>query len=292
MNKINAFFDEIHDFQKFIVENKYLIGNYTIIAEQVKINEKNKKSFIDILAIDNNENRLTIIELKNDILSDKGLWQPIRYYDLLSRGEDSLNKICERINKKNVDLNPKVLIIVPSCTNQFLRSLSYFPSIDISVLEIKKEIKNSYVDVSKKYFYPKTIVHKEDLIEINEDQKINYGIEKYMTPFINKNKILFAEKIISRFVNKLSSKGIIVDVFYQKTKISIMNKKSPILTLNINKSIKKDNLELTFKSKNSNIKFNLSYLSGLEKMKKIGDDIVITVSSFTNIAELVNFIIE
>ena len=154
MHKAN-FFDEVHDFQRFIIKNIYLLGRYTILSQQLSLHS-NENGIIDILALDLDENRITIIELKNEKMLDKGLWQPLRYYDLLRRGEDSLRELlfnCRLgISINEIDLNPKVLLVVPKCNEQLLRSISYFEEIDLKLIELKRTFNGSFFDIRKKYF--------------------------------------------------------------------------------------------------------------------------------------------
>lgn len=230
MNKI-YFFDEVHDFQRFIRENIYLIGNYTIISEQLMV-KNNEIGIIDMLAIDNDENRITIIELKNTLTTDKNIWQPIRYYDLIKRGEDSIKELLINASSKlkcdicDINVNPKVVLIVPRCNEQLLRTLSYFDDIDLQVIEISRFENNGRLEINKKKFFPKSIFHKEDLVNIKQKVTSNWNFEEYYKKGINKEKLDLAFKVMNQIKQVFLNKKLNFDVFFTETKITIiMNNK-------------------------------------------------------------------
>ena len=214
------FFDEVHDYQRFVIENIKLLGNYIVISEQFYI-KNTKLGIIDILALDIDEKRLVALELKNEFTTDKNIWQPIRYFDLLSRAEDSLKDLLSKINLdiniEEVNLNPKVSFVIQSYDNQLSRSLSYVTEIDIDIVLFRKFYENNMIKIERKIFTPNSIFHKEDLSEVKGKIKTSWDFDKYKDVGINNIKLSIAEKIIKSL--KLHLKDI--DVFYYENKITI-----------------------------------------------------------------------
>lgn len=219
------FFDEVHDFQRFVRENINLIGNLTIISEQLKVSN-NETGILDMLAIDNIDKRLVIIELKNELTTDKNIWQPLRYYDLLRRGEDELRKLIINASKINfeineINLNPKVILVVPEYNEQLLRSLSYFNDIDSMVIELNRVKNGNMISINKKIYYPRSIFHKEDLVNIQNKVSEQWNFEKYIQYGINKDKINLAKRVCNIIKQIFKNKGYDFDIFFNQTKITI-----------------------------------------------------------------------
>lgn len=221
-----AFFDEIHDFQRFIRENISLLGNYTIISEQLHLSG-NEQGILDMLILDNEEKRLVVLELKNETTTDKNIWQPFRYYDLLRRGEDDLKDLVKlasirfNFNMNEINLNPKLVLVVPECNEQLLRTLSLFNDIDSKVVKINRFEQNGTVVVKKETYYPTSVFHKEDLTNVQNKIEESWDFESYKMHGINQQKINLAKSIIEQIKQVFKEKNYVFDVFYSKTKITI-----------------------------------------------------------------------
>jgi hypothetical protein len=132
------FNDEVHDYQRFVRENIKILGEMLLITEQLYI-QNNGTCIIDILLLNIISKRLVVLELKNVLTTDKGIWQPVKYYDYLSRAEDSLKQLLIQKQKEidfnidEIDFNPEIIMVVPEFDKQLLRSLSYFDGIDTKI---------------------------------------------------------------------------------------------------------------------------------------------------------------
>lgn len=273
-----GFFDEVHDFQSFIIKNINILGNYQVISEQTLVSGK-EVGIIDILAIDNVEKRLTIIELKNTKTSDKNIWQPIRYYDLIQRSEESLNRLLidNGFEPNEINKNPKVLMVVPECSNQLIRSLSYFEHIDCQVIEIKRKNKKNTIDVTKKTFYPSSITHKEDLSEIKNKKYVDWNINEYIKSGINKQKVDLCVKIVNMVSLVFKVKGYKFDVFYTQNKITISKDGKVFMNLFVSQGRNKHQLKIDFVCKNQPNKNDFLYSVGVEKYKYDNNKVKLTI---------------
>lgn len=102
------FLDEIHDYQSYVVNNFYLLGNqYSIIKEQFYISNR----IIDILAYNSLKECLTIIELKTPQASIKAISQILEYYYLL---KDS------QLDTYNIVNFPECIIVSPSFSSKII----------------------------------------------------------------------------------------------------------------------------------------------------------------------------
>ena len=109
------FIDEVHDYQSFIKNNFYLLGSqYNIIQEQFHV----KNSILDILAYNQLEERLVIIELKNPKAPYKAIAQIVRYYQYLKDSQLD-NYIISRV--------PECLLVAPAFSSKII--LPEFPII-------------------------------------------------------------------------------------------------------------------------------------------------------------------
>lgn len=220
------FFDEVHDFQRFVRENIKLIGNYIIISEQLYV-KNNETGIIDMLVIDNDDRRLTVVELKNEVTTDKNVWQPLRYYDLLRRGEDDLKELLLNASHKisydinQINLNPKLVLVVPKCNYQLLRTLSYFEDIDSKVVELTRYSSNLGIQITKQVYYPTSVFHKDDLVSINQKISKIWNFNEYINHGINSEKINLAKRMIEQIKNLFLNKGYQFDTFFNETKITI-----------------------------------------------------------------------
>lgn len=217
------FFDEVHDMQRFVRENIDLLGNYLVISEQLYV-KNNETGIIDMLAVDFNNRRLVIVELKNEITTDKNVWQPLRYYDLVRRGEDDLKQLLisasvkYNFNPEDIDINAKLLLVVPKCNEQLLRTLSYFGDIDSEVIELRKELGGK---VNTRKYFPKSVFHQEDLVSIQNKVSKNWSFEEYRKSGFNGEKIKLAERFVNQIKVLFTNKGYEFDVFFSQTKATI-----------------------------------------------------------------------
>lgn len=225
MNKL-GFFDEVHDFQRFVRNNIELIGDYTIISEQLMI-RNNETGILDMLVVDDSKKRLAIIELKNETTTDKNVWQPIRYYDLLKRGEDSLRDLLNEASHEigysidEIDLNPELVLVVPKCNDQLLRTLSYFNDIDSTVVQVSRKQSKNAVVTSVNRFYPTSIFHKDDTIEIVNKVAKDWNFKEYLNHGISKDKIELAANLTKLIKDVFIEKGYSFDLFFTETKVTI-----------------------------------------------------------------------
>jgi hypothetical protein len=246
-----SFFNEIHDFQKFIRENIEIIGNYTIVSEQLKLSN-NETGIIDILAINNSNKRLTVIELKNETTTDKNIWQPLRYYDMIKRGEDSVkellykNKSIIKFDIEEIDMIPKILFVVPHYNEQLLRSLSYFDNVDIEVIVVERFKNGNMIETNKQVYFPSSIYHKDDLVNVKIDKKSSYSFEEYELSGINKEKINLAKKYLNKLETIFLNNGYKFDFFFMKTKITIMKNEKVWGHIFIKQQPLSDKLTLSF----------------------------------------------
>lgn len=220
-----GFFDEVHDFQRFVRENIKLIGDYFIVSEQLTLSN-NETGILDMLVVDNDKKRLVILELKNELTTDKNIWQPIRYFDLLTRGEDSLrdlliNSQYDKCSIEEIDLNPELVLVVPKYNDQLLRALSYFKDIDSKVVEINRSLINNMQSINKQTFYPKTIFHKDDVVKVHNKVSKQWSLNEYINHGISKDKVYLASSLINQLRSVFNDKGYLFDVFFTETKCTI-----------------------------------------------------------------------
>lgn len=262
---IYRFADEVHDFQRFVRQNIRLLGEYVIISEQLYM-RNNETGILDMLAVDLSSKKLVILELKNEVTTDKNIWQPIRYYDLARRGEDSFKELLKNYISKidfpidEIDLIPKLVLVVPKCNEQLLRTLSYFNDIESEVIELTKEITNLGTNINKKNYYPKSVFHKEDLVDVQTKISKDWDFNEYAQCGINKDKISLAKKILETIKLVFNQKGYTFDVFYSETKVTI-TKNGKVWS------------HLFIKQRPLDFKLTMSF--------KIQKDVVINVNDFT-----------
>ncbi|AEO93325.1 gp54 [Bacillus phage G] len=247
------FFDEVHDFQRFVRQNVKLLGNYLIISEQLYM-RNDETGILDMLAVDNDSKVLTIIEIKNDITTDKNVWQPIRYYDLAKRGEDDLRELLVKASSKfdydiqEIDLTPKLLLVVPKCNSQLLRTLSYFGDIDSEVIELTRDVKKYGVEIKKESYKPRSIFHKDDLVNVQKKISQEWSFDEYLKHGINSDKVNLAKRISTQIQYLFNEKDIKFDIFFSETKITITKDKKVWLHLFIKNRILDNKLTISFKT--------------------------------------------
>jgi len=261
------FFNEVHDFQSFILNNIYLVGRYEIVSQQTTISG-NETGIVDILAIDKEKNQLTVIELKNTSTSDKSIWQPIRYFDLISRGEESIKSMLQSFgfNTDTLNLEPKLVLVVPQHNEQLLRALSYFENIDISVVVISKSIINNVVDIKKQTFFPKKIVHKDDITEINGDKYKVWNIDEYEKIGVNKDKLNLIKRIVDDFNFLFTKEKINIHFFYSKSKITIVRDEKVFGYIHVTKNKHHHHVFLSIKNNGTIKKQDIAYEDGIESV--------------------------
>lgn len=280
------FFDEVHDFQRYVRENLRFFGKYQLISEQLMVTN-NLKGFIDMLVLDLDDNRLTILELKNVSTSDKDSWQPIRYYDLLNRGQDSLRELIVNnqhnlsVKVDDIDFDPKVVLIVPEYDEQLLRTLSYFENIDSKVIEVNVEIKNGFTQYNKKVHYPKSIFHKEDLVKVTNKINFDWSFDEYRKS-INSDKLSLADQTLKQMKQIFANKQYNFDVFYSKTKITVTKDNKVWANLFISQRPLDYKLSLSFKSDKPIKSSDFSFSTAIEKFEEQKNGIKLEISSKLN----------
>ena len=199
-----------------------------------------------------------ILELKNVLTDDKMIWQPIRYYDFLRRGEDELKKLLVRkieFNINEVDFNPKIFIIIPDYEPQLLRSLSYFEeNIDFKV--IKFNLTLNY-EIIKEEFKLSSIFGKEDLVVIGEKISKNWNFEEYINEGVDNWKVELAKQLVNYIKNKYQD----VDIYFYDKRITVIVNKKILVYIYIKKKIYSSNLEINFRlssKKPNNIELSLT----------------------------------
>lgn len=272
------FADETHYFQKFVRENINLLGNYKIIGEQIYLNST-EKSYIDMLVVDLDDNKLVVVELKNRLTTDKDSWQPIRYYDQLKRGEDDLRILLINAGflNKDISLEPKILFVVPECNEQLLRTLSYFENIDSKVIEVKITQNESSTEFTKKTFYPSSIYHQDDLVSIKEDKTKVWTMEDYELKS-NKNKIELATRVINQFKTSLINKGHQFDIFFSKTKITLNKDRKVWGHIFIQQNPLSHHLTVSFKTDRIVNKNDFLYEPSVEKLEIQKDTLKLVIN--------------
>ncbi|MDF2534075.1 MAG: hypothetical protein K0R18_232 [Bacillales bacterium] len=220
------FFDEVHDMQRFVRENINLLGNYLIISEQLYV-KNNETGIIDMLAVDFVNRCLTIIELKNELTTDKNIWQPLRYYDLVRRGEDDLRQLLRSaalkhgFNHEEIDIETKLVLVVSECNDQLLRAMSYFNDIDSKVIELKRYVIDGEEFVKTYEHKPTSIFHKDDIVTIQDKVTKEWNFETYKNSGINRDKTKLAEHFANIVKSIFIKKGYQYDIFFSETKATI-----------------------------------------------------------------------
>lgn len=212
---IYKFNDEVHGYQSFIRNNIDKIGDLKIVTEQFKI----KNNFIDILAYDNNDDRLVIIELKNVETNHDIIGQTIRYYDLLKKST--------AYNNLPIIKDPKILLISPDFDKQLISSISHIDNIDIKLLKVNLDLdSNAFICEEYKPNESDDIIGTNK-IDIEYKETEVYTIDSYN---IEKKQLELIKSCIRIFQSMYNQS---LSIFYSKNKINIMYKKSVICAIKI-----------------------------------------------------------
>ena len=174
------FFDEVHDYQQFIMNNFPLLGNqYEIVQEQFHV----KNAFIDILAYNKQNECLTIIELKNPIAYTKAVSQIIKYYYYIKD---------MKLDTYNIINVPECFIIAPRFNSKII-----LPEIPIIHLFKMDQQYSEFIDITNEYMH-NSVLHsnikkKPTAIVTNKDKllikQLIYHIQKFYD-----NKLVITEK--------------------------------------------------------------------------------------------------
>lgn len=214
---IYKFNDEVHGYQSFIRNNIDKIGDLKIVTEQFKI----KNNFIDILAYDNNDDRLVIIELKNVETNHDIIGQTIRYYDLLKKST--------AYNNLPIIKDPKILLISPDFDKQLISSISHINNIDIKILKVNLDIgidNNTFICEEYKPNESDNIIGTNK-IDIECKEKEVYTIDSYN---IEKKQLELIKDCIRIFQSMYNQS---LSIFYSRDKINIMYKKRVVCTIKV-----------------------------------------------------------
>ena len=193
------FLDEVHDYQHFVVEHLYLLGDqYSLIQEQFHVNNK----ILDILAYNSLKECLVIIELKNPQATVKAISQITEYFSYL---KDS------QFDNLIISAPPECLIVAPSFSKKIV--LPESPSILLYQLDnnlcefidltgqFKKESVHSLsVKFNRKlYSIPSYIERLIDRLTMT----INSYYSNLLAAIKQENKISFLHKETKRIVCKI-----------------------------------------------------------------------------------------
>jgi hypothetical protein len=210
------FNDEIHDYQRFVVNNIKLLGNLIVVSEQLFV-KNDKNNFIDILALDLNQKQLVILELKNTLANHSIVGQAIKYYDSLIRGQDQLRNLLDlKVNQLGIDLDdinytPKVILVIPDFDKQLLRSLKYVENIDISIIKLNAIQRNNYFEIIKENINLNAIDNTK--VTIGTKVSKNWSLGEYLKDNINSRKIELARQLMN-YINYLAKDNNIEACFY------------------------------------------------------------------------------
>lgn len=224
--QIFKFDDEVHAYQRFVRNNLESSENFIIVSEQLYIKDL-ERSFIDILAIDLLNKRVVIVELKNTTAKDDIVGQTIKYYDFLRRcKEDLLELIKIKQDKFNFDieeinLDPKILLIVPEFDKQLIRIFSYVSNLDIKIVKYNAIQKEGYYELIKEIYTPDIKFREEQVVELNKKVSSNWGLDEYLKDGYEEEKINLVKNLIIHIENKCFFKNKKFDVFYYNKKITL-----------------------------------------------------------------------
>jgi hypothetical protein len=242
------FNDEVHAYQSFVRNNIKALGNLIIVSEQLLVKDIDK-SFIDILALDISEKRLVILELKNVIAGDAIIGQAIKYFDYLIRAEEDLKLLLSKIDLdfsiNEINMNPKIMLVVPDFKVQIIRSLSYVNSIDIQIVKFNSIQYDNHYEIIKEVYIPGREYNEETIVEDNNYKIWNF--EEYEKEGIDNKKIILAKKFIN-FIDSLYEEK--SELFFYKDKISLMKGKRLICHIRINKKWFDNSIEISTSNKN------------------------------------------
>ena len=196
----NSFEDEVHIYQTFVRNNFNLLGNnYKIIKEQVII----QSGIIDILAYNEDKQRLVIVELKNIITTDKVLAQVMKYYNEIKN---------KNIHNYEINNSPEIIIIAP----EFDKNFMLYNNVPTQLIQL------DYDNINNQIIYTRFFPNKK----LNTDK--NLSIKNKKTTFVNYEQKLLAKNIINRIKQiykdkqlKIISYDDHIDILYKKILIKI-----------------------------------------------------------------------
>lgn len=275
------FNDEIHDYQRFVRNNIKVIGNLIIIAEQLYIKSENK-GFIDMLAVDLNDKKLVIIELKNTTAKSEIIGQSIKYYDMLMKSGDQLNSLMAKnnVNYNEINCIPKILLIVPDFDNELLSSIKYISDIEIDVIKFNAIQHNNFFEIIKEEYRHYNIIENNDdrKTKIDVKENIVWNFDEYIKRGVNKEQIDLAKKVISFISLLCNKKNKKFDTFFHFNRISIIVDGK--VWGHIKTNIKYFNKPLEVSIRNSNIDIrDLQYNGEIFKFNRLSKIVKIHVFS-------------
>lgn len=269
------FTDEIHYFQKFVRDNINLIGNLSIISEQTYVNNGGKK-FIDILCIDHSDNRLVILELKNNFTKTSILSQVLEYYDgIVKVNRDSLDIFLKENNISLDNYVPKIKIVVPDFDSRLLNQLSYL-SLDIEVIKIYIKTNEGFFETNIERYIPQCYQEKSS-ISINNNVVDNF--EEYLKLGVYKEQIELCKSLLNYMKLRYGSD---INYFLYKNKVSVLNKNKVILHINFIKNNLSKNILLNIPNKNLINEKDLVYCGDILNIKFLKNSTKVEITSIPN----------
>ena len=152
------FTDEVDDMEPFIAENLSLLSEqeeYHLLKKESTLGQTGKRT--DILATDDS-GRLIIIELKKDYADEKFESQIRDYWRTLKNNPDTVIRFYEKsksdlqgiVYDQNQD--PKVIMIAPEISDEWVQNSSSELNLDISFVEVKRfrKGKQTYISINDK----------------------------------------------------------------------------------------------------------------------------------------------
>lgn len=240
MPQMFKFDDEVHSYQRFVRENIKNLGQLTIISEQLLIKDV-EKGFIDVLALDMLSKRIVVLELKNSSAGDDIVGQSIKYFDFLVRAKDDLLNLLAKMKNQidfpieDIDLNPKIMLIVPEFSTQLLRSLSYVNGIEIEVVKFNGIQHDNHYEIIKEVYVPNQDYREDAVVEIDGELTKSWNFNEYSKLGVDKEKLNLARQFIHFADMTISEQGKKLDVFFYKDKITLMTGKKVIGNVKISR---------------------------------------------------------
>lgn len=240
MQEMFKFNDEVHAYQSFVRKNIKSLGQLTIISEQLLIKDI-EKGFIDVLTLDTLSKQIVVLELKNVSAGDDIIGQSIKYFDFLMRAKDDLLDLLAKMKNQldftieEINLTPKIMLIVPEFSTQLLRSLSYVNEIEIQVIKLNCIQHDNHYEIIKELYIPNQDYREDAAVEINGEPTKSWNFNEYYKEGVDREKLDLAKQII-RFANRtLEVQGKKLDVFFYKDKITLMIGKKVIGNIKISR---------------------------------------------------------
>lgn len=192
------FQDEINDLESFIKENPQVISEgLEILDEQVDTRVSGK---IDLLALDKTAGtaQITLIELKKEIAQQTVLLQTLRYASWIKNNPDSIRYLLEkkRLAVKDIDLNPKIIIIASQIDPTLIELSQYNESFEFDFVEVRRfGIKDNFYVVVDHKTPPQTPTTK-----VRSQEEWNW--EKYEADLsINRDEIEIGKSIFDKLTS-------------------------------------------------------------------------------------------